>query len=131
VDNLSFYSAGFDRKIVIYDVSHHGDLKLIPSRIIKDAHDAAISTLVYGKDADNSWLITGGYDRMVKLWSLDGNLMQRFDGFAQIISSVCYVVPAQTLWVSASSPVPIVYDPRSGINVIMYLMLGFRFCPYR
>lgn len=37
--------------------------------------------------------------------------------FRQIISSVCYVVPSQTLWVSASSPVPIIYDPRSGINV--------------
>jgi WD40 repeat protein len=56
----------------------------VPSRCIKDAHDAAISTLVYGKDADNSWLITGSYDRMVKLWSLDGNLMQRFDGFSYI-----------------------------------------------
>lgn len=56
----------------------------MPSRCIKDAHDAAISTLVYGKDADNSWLITGSYDRMVKLWSLDGNLMQRFDGFSYI-----------------------------------------------
>jgi WD40 repeat protein len=112
-----FYSVGYDRKIIIYDVSHHGDLKLQPTRCIKDAHDAAISTLVYGKDADNSWLITGSFDRVVKLWSLDGNLMQRFDGFAQIISSVCYVVPSQTLWVSASSPVPIIYDPRSGINV--------------
>ncbi|KAI8908490.1 WD40-repeat-containing domain protein [Gorgonomyces haynaldii] len=112
-----FYSVGYDRKIVIYDVSHHGDLKLYPFRSIKDAHDAAISTLVYGKDADNSWLITGSFDRVVKLWSLDGNLMQRFDGFANIISSCCYVVPSQTLWVTANSSIPLVYDPRSGINV--------------
>ena len=77
-----FYSVGYDRKIVIYDVSHHGDLKLYPSRSIKEAHDGAITSLVYGKDADNSWLITGSVDRVVKLWSLDGNLMQRFDGFS-------------------------------------------------
>jgi WD40 repeat protein len=33
------------------------------------------------------------------------------------ISALCYVPPAQTLWISANSPSPIVYDPRSGINV--------------
>nr|KAJ3422640.1 hypothetical protein HK105_007194 [Polyrhizophydium stewartii] len=141
-----FYSAGYDRKIVIYDVPHHGDLKLRVSSTIKDAHDAAISCMVFGKDADNSWceLITGSFDRVVKLWSLDGNLMQRFDGFKQVkcsalqkitgeramyadrtrilahsdtISSLCYVVPTQTLWVTANSATPVVYDPRSGINV--------------
>jgi WD40 repeat protein len=73
--------------------------------------------MIYGKDADNSWLITGSIDRVVKLWSLDGNLIQRFDGFSDTISSLCYVPPTQTLWVTANSSTPIVYDPRSGINV--------------
>ncbi|KAI8837830.1 WD40-repeat-containing domain protein [Chytridium lagenaria] len=112
-----FYSAGYDRKLVIYDVPHHGDLRLRMSHCITNAHDAAISCMVFGKDADNSWLITGSFDRVVKLWSLDGNLLQRFDGFSDTITSVCYVLPTQTLWITASSPDPIVYDPRSGINV--------------
>ncbi|KAJ2997848.1 hypothetical protein HDV02_005118 [Globomyces sp. JEL0801] len=112
-----FYSAGYDRKIVIYDVPHHGDLKLRVASTIKDAHDASISCMIFGKDADNSWLITGSIDRVVKLWSLDGNLMQRFDGFNDTITSLCYVIPTQTLWVTANSPLPVVYDPRSGINV--------------
>ncbi|OAJ36383.1 hypothetical protein BDEG_20563 [Batrachochytrium dendrobatidis JEL423] len=112
-----FYSAGYDRKIIIYDVPHHGDLKLRVSSTIKEAHDAAISCMIFGKDADNSWLITGSFDRVVKLWSLDGNLMQRFDGFSDTITSLCYVVPTQTLWVTANSSIPVVYDPRSGINV--------------
>ncbi|KAJ3330631.1 DExD/H-box ATP-dependent RNA helicase dhh1 [Blyttiomyces sp. JEL0837] len=112
-----FYSAGYDRKIVIYDMPHHGDLKLEVANSISNAHDAAISCMVYGKDADNSWLITGSFDRVVKLWSLDGNLLQRFDGFIDTITSVCYVLPTQTLWITASSSAPIVYDPRSGINV--------------
>lgn len=51
-----FYSAGYDRKIVIYDVPHHGNLKLRVSNVLQNAHDAAISCMVYGKDADNnSW----------------------------------------------------------------------------
>ncbi|KAJ3139429.1 hypothetical protein HK101_003641 [Irineochytrium annulatum] len=112
-----FYSAGYDRKIVIYDIPHHGDLRLKVSHVVQNAHDAAISCMVYGKDADNSWLITGSFDRTVKLWSLDGNLLQRFDGFGDTITSVCYVLPTQTLWITASSTSPVVYDPRSGINV--------------
>ncbi|KAJ3051739.1 hypothetical protein HK097_007248 [Rhizophlyctis rosea] len=80
-----FYSAGYDRKIMIYDIPHHGDLKLRVAHVISNAHDAAISCMVYGKDQDNSWLITGSFDRMVKLWSLDGNLLQRFDGFRSMV----------------------------------------------
>ncbi|KAJ3043664.1 hypothetical protein HDV00_004437 [Rhizophlyctis rosea] len=102
---------------MIYDIPHHGDLKLRVSHVISNAHDAAISCMVYGKDQDNSWLITGSFDRMVKLWSLDGNLLQRFDGFSDTITSVCYVIPTQTLWVTAGSTIPIVFDPRSGVNV--------------
>lgn len=112
-----FYSAGYDRKIIIYDVPHHGDLKLRVTNVIKESHDASISCMVYGKDADNSWLMTGSIDRVVKLWSLDGNLIQRFDGFSDTISSLCYVLPTQTLWITANSQIPIVFDPRSGINV--------------
>lgn len=112
-----FYSAGYDRKIVIYDVPHHGDLKLKVSNTITNAHDAAISCMVFGKDADNNWLITGSFDRIVKLWSLDGNLLQRFDGFSDTITSICYVLPTQTLWIASNSSSPIVFDPRSGINV--------------
>ncbi|KAI8927284.1 quinon protein alcohol dehydrogenase-like superfamily [Entophlyctis helioformis] len=127
-----FYSAGYDRKIIIYDVPHHGDLKLRVSSTIRDAHDAAISCMVFGKDADNSWLITGSFDRVVKLWSLDGNLMQRFDGFNDTISSLCYVVPTQTLWVTASSVTPVVSDfvrtdderfhPAGGTFAFKYLL---------
>ncbi|KAJ1338995.1 hypothetical protein BSLG_006134 [Batrachochytrium salamandrivorans] len=113
-----FYSAGYDRKIVIYDVPHNGDLRLKVSNTIKEAHDAAISCMISGKDADNNWLITGSFDRVVKLWSLDGNLIQRFDGFSDTISSLCYVVPTQTLWVTANSAIPVIYDPRSGVNYL-------------
>ncbi len=65
----------------MYDSPHHGDSKLRVIHSISNAHDAAIQCMVYGKDADNSWIITGGFDRVVKLWSLDGKCLQRFDGF--------------------------------------------------
>jgi WD40 repeat protein len=58
-----------------------GDLHLRIIANIATAHDAAIQCMVYGKDADNSWIITGSFDHVVKLWSLDGKCLQRFDGF--------------------------------------------------
>ncbi|KAI8996698.1 quinon protein alcohol dehydrogenase-like superfamily [Gaertneriomyces semiglobifer] len=138
-----FYSAGYDQKIVIYDIPHHGNLKLRVSNVISNAHHAAISCMIYGKDADNSWynvlvpfiacwkthkapnrLITGSFDRSVRLWSLDGNLLQRFEGLSDTITSLCYVLPTQTLWIAANSHSPIVYDPRSGVNVSDFVRLG-------
>ncbi|KAJ3091362.1 hypothetical protein HK102_000820 [Quaeritorhiza haematococci] len=112
-----FYSAGYDRKIIIYEISHHGDLKLRAANVIHNAHDAAITCMTYGKDADNSWLITGSHDRTVKLWSLDGSLLQRYDGFGDTITAAIYIVPTKTLWITANTSAPIIYDPRSGINV--------------
>ncbi|TPX61874.1 hypothetical protein PhCBS80983_g00825 [Powellomyces hirtus] len=119
-----FYSAGYDRKLVIYDIPHHGHLKLRVSYVLPEAHDAAISCMIYGKDADNSWLITGSFDCSVKLWSLDGNLLQRFDGLSDTVTSLCYVLPTQTLWITANSHAPIVYDPKSGINVSDFVRTG-------
>ena len=50
-----YYSGGYDRKIVIYDIPHHGDLRLKVIKVIKDAHEAAITCMIFGKDGDNSW----------------------------------------------------------------------------
>jgi hypothetical protein len=33
------------------------------------------------------------------------------------ITALAYVAPTQTLWITANSPAPIVFDPRSGVNV--------------
>jgi hypothetical protein len=34
---------------------HHGHRKVDVASVINAAHDAAISAMVYSKDADNSW----------------------------------------------------------------------------
>lgn len=50
-----FYTAGYDRRIVIYDSPHVGAMKLRTIHVITNAHDAGISAMVFGKDADNQW----------------------------------------------------------------------------
>ncbi|KAL7748482.1 SCF-dependent proteasomal ubiquitin-dependent protein catabolic process [Sorochytrium milnesiophthora] len=117
-----FYSVGYDKKLVIYDSLPHA-LKMQVVKRIYNAHDAAISYMSYGKDADNAWIITGSFDRVVKMWSLDGHCLQRFDGFSAPVSGLCYISPTQTLWVAASTCLPIAYDPKSGINVTDFMGL--------
>lgn len=34
---------------------HHADRRVNVASVIVSAHDAAISTMIYAKDADNSW----------------------------------------------------------------------------
>jgi hypothetical protein len=34
---------------------HHGERRVDVSSVICNAHDAAISAMIYAKDADNSW----------------------------------------------------------------------------
>ncbi|KAI9189142.1 hypothetical protein H9P43_000570 [Blastocladiella emersonii ATCC 22665] len=111
-----FYSGGFDQRLVIYESLPHG-LRVQVVTSIANAHDAGITCMTYAKDAENAWLITGSFDRCVKLWSLDGNCLQRFDGFLDTITGLAYVPPIQTLWISCNSLFPIFLDPRSGVNI--------------
>lgn len=80
--DLIVSSRRYDRKLNIYEMPYHGNVKLRPVHTVHNAHEAAITCLVYGKDAENSWLISGSFDRTVKLWSMDGSLLQKFDGFS-------------------------------------------------
>ncbi|KAI9223453.1 quinon protein alcohol dehydrogenase-like superfamily [Blastocladiella britannica] len=111
-----FFSGGYDRKIVIYESPSHG-AKVHVVQTIHEAHEAGITCMTYAKDAENAWLMTGSFDRTVKLWSLDGNCLQKFDGFLDTITGICYVPPIQTLWITSNSLFPMFLDPRSGVNI--------------
>ncbi|KAJ3362845.1 hypothetical protein GGF32_005246 [Allomyces javanicus] len=111
-----FYSGGFDRRLIIYESMPHG-LQVQVLVMVNDAHDAGITCMEYAKDAENAWIITGSFDRTVKLWSLDGNCLQRFDGFLDSITGLAYVPPVSTLWIACNSLFPVFLDPRSGLNI--------------
>ncbi|XP_041369826.1 uncharacterized WD repeat-containing protein all2124-like [Gigantopelta aegis] len=112
------YSAGYDRKLVIYDSSYTGDNGLEPIFINPQAHEAGISCLVLGRDAENSmWILTGSFDKTVKIWSIDGKLVHRLDNFISSVSGVCYVPLNTTIWVAGGLTNAVLYDPKSGENV--------------
>ncbi|KAJ8034301.1 Nuclear distribution protein nudF [Holothuria leucospilota] len=113
------YSAGYDQRLIIYDSSsypgHRGISKVFCN---PKAHEAGICCLSLVRDTDNNtWLITGSFDKVVKIWSVDGKLTHRLDGFLSTISDIVYVPNIKTVWIASGSPVASVYDPKSGENV--------------
>ncbi|XP_030834052.1 uncharacterized protein LOC752732 [Strongylocentrotus purpuratus] len=118
------YSAGFDQKLIIYDSSSYpGNRGLNPVFCNPKAHEAGISCLVLIRDSENNtWLVTGSFDKVVKIWSQDGKLTHRLDGFLGTINDLCYVPKNKTLWISSgTSPVAALYDPKCGENVSEFI----------
>ncbi|XP_046853532.1 uncharacterized WD repeat-containing protein alr3466-like [Xenia sp. Carnegie-2017] len=113
------YSAGFDRSIIVYEsLSYPGAKGIKMATCIKDAHDAGITCLSVTRDSDNNtWLSSGSFDKTVKLWTPDGQMIHKFDGFSSVITGLVYVRPANTIWVTAGTTEAAMYDPKSGENV--------------
>ena len=99
-------------------------------------HEGTISAACY--DHTTETLITGGFDRKVRLWNLDGRALGEIasqipKGFADAIRTLCIVPGGATghqggeaeggggggshLWLSAADAIPQVYDVRSRTRV--------------
>ncbi|XP_071806782.1 uncharacterized protein [Asterias amurensis] len=117
------FSAGFDCKLIIYDSSSYpGNKGLNPVFCNPKAHDAGISCLALVKDTENNTLlVTGSFDKVVKIWSQDGKLTHRLDGFVSTITDLCYSPKNKTLWVASGLPTATLYDPKSGENVTDFI----------
>ncbi|XP_059165911.1 uncharacterized WD repeat-containing protein alr3466-like [Physella acuta] len=111
------YSAGYDQRLIIYDSSYTGDNSLIPvfNNVI---HDAGIACMVLAKDNENNiWLLTGSFDKTMKIWSLDGKLIHKLDSFLSTVSGICYIPRNKTIWAAGGTYHANMYDPKSGDNV--------------
>ena len=67
-------------------------------------------------------LVTGSFDKVIKIWSQDGKLTHRLDGFVTTITDICYSPKNKTLWVASGLPTATLYDPKSGENVIIFVI---------
>ncbi|XP_048399743.1 uncharacterized protein LOC125458492 isoform X2 [Stegostoma tigrinum] len=68
-----------------------------------------IDTRIY-----SAGLITGSFDKSVRVWSQDGQLIMKLPHFAQFISSLCFVPCVNSVWICSGPPTPSVFDPSSG-----------------
>lgn len=118
------YSGGHDQKFIVYDstFSYKGNKSLSLVAKINKAHDAGIICMCLARDSDNNtWVLTGAFDKVVKVWSQDGQVMHKFDGFSAAVTGVCYVRPTRTIWVAAGTQEANMYDPKSGENVTDFI----------
>jgi len=143
-DSGKLFSVGYDRSLAIWDTDHApstakigenkkgkkkgafgeelrqmGESSLKKTGGKENCHEGAISAVTY--DNDNNWVITGSFDRTVKIWAGDGKQVNKIDGFSDTLTGLCYVPATRTLWMSANSAHPIIYDPRSATDITGYL----------
>ena len=68
-------------------------------------------------------ILTGSFDKTVKIWTADGKPIHKLDNFISTVSGICYVVRSKTVWVAAGTSYASLFDPKSGDNVSPEILL--------
>jgi len=68
-----------------------------------------------------SRIVTGSFDKTVRIWSTDGKLVHRLDGFLTTVTGLCYVPRNKTIWAAGGYSYASLFDPKSGDNVSLLL----------
>ena len=110
------YSAGYDGAFVIYDCQFTGNESVVKYLKNRRAHDAGISCLSVEKDPfeKNIWVLTGGFDKCLKIWTGDGKIIHKFEGFLTGVTGLSYLPKNKTVCCVAGSNITFIYDPKSG-----------------
>ncbi|XP_041050343.1 uncharacterized protein LOC121281462 [Carcharodon carcharias] len=110
------YSAGYDKKLIIYNTSSYPNSKTLQVVYCNpSAHDAGITNLMVVREYESTrWLMTGSFDKSVKVWSQDGQLIMKLPYFARFISSLCFVPCVNSVWICSGVLSPSIFDPSSG-----------------
>ena len=96
-------------------------LKLVGTPVV--CHDGAISAVAF--DPDNNWVVTGSFDRQVKIWAGDSKkpvaVIDEKNGIDDTVTGLAYCPATRTLWIASNSASPMIYDPRSATDITPYL----------
>ncbi|KAF5400056.1 hypothetical protein PHET_06661 [Paragonimus heterotremus] len=112
------FSAGFDKRLVVFDTSGTTEQAVIQCTVVRDAHAGIISCLVGAQNAENQFLlISGSFDRSIKLWSEEGQLVHALRCFNQPITSIAYIPVTNTFWVAAVETAIKVFEIQTCIEV--------------
>ena len=113
------YSTGYDGALVIYDCQFTGTESAVKYMKNARAHEAGISCLSVEKDLSENtiWIFTGSFDKSLKVWTGDGKIVHKFDGFLGGVTGLSYLPKNKTICCVAGSNVASIYDPKSGEEV--------------
>ncbi|XP_063680480.1 uncharacterized WD repeat-containing protein all2124-like isoform X2 [Bolinopsis microptera] len=118
------YTASFDRALIMYETSSYpSDHTLHVISAFRQAHAAAITCLTIIRDSEsNTWqILSGSFDRSVKIWTQDIQLIHKIEGLSGTITSICYIPLTKVLWVLCGSQDVSMFDPKSGENITEYV----------
>ncbi|XP_043925379.1 vegetative incompatibility protein HET-E-1-like [Protopterus annectens] len=109
------YTAGYDRHLIIFETSSYPQSQALTVVSCNPrAHDAGITDMLLVRERDNTRLLTGSFDKTVRVWSQDGQMVQKLSIFSNVITGLCYVPPTGLVWIASGDPHPAVFDAKSG-----------------
>ncbi|CAH8828644.1 unnamed protein product [Trichobilharzia szidati] len=113
------FSGGFDGQIIVYDTS--GKLDLTTRILVKipRAHNGIISCLVKAHSVQNqqNLVISGSFDRYVKVWNDEGQLMYTVENFNNPIISIAHIPTTDTFWVTSGGCQARIFDVQTAEDV--------------
>ena len=78
-------SVGNDYALNVYRI----DQKYHSLFSIESAHHCVIPCVTFGHASSNSMIFTGGWDHVIKVWNLDGELVKELQGHLERITDLC------------------------------------------
>ncbi|KAI3386212.1 hypothetical protein SNEBB_010838 [Seison nebaliae] len=111
------YTGGYDGKFCIYLYHMINDelkVQLIAAQSL--AHQAGICCLCtrFDRLQNTTFLITGGFDKCVKVWNSEGKYVFSVENFPNAVSSIIHISPPNVFWASCGGSLPHIIDVRTG-----------------
>ena len=106
------YTSGYDRTIVVHESERGDNDKKVT---YSQCHSAAICSSTI--DTDNNWIITGGYEGAVKIFSQEGRCLDSFQTSTHPITSLVFLPTLKQYWAAGKGAKIRVYDPRTPANI--------------
>ncbi|XP_033909027.2 uncharacterized WD repeat-containing protein alr3466-like isoform X2 [Acipenser ruthenus] len=104
---------GFAGRVTVYPLDEKKGIRTAKSSSDHRHSDIVSCIVCHDSQVYTAGLLTGSFDKTVRVWSQDGQLIQRLS-FSGVITGLCYVPCVNMVWIASEMPVATLYDPKSG-----------------
>ena len=107
-----FCTLGYDHAAQVYDLD---EPRYRRHQTVKKVHDAAVTAVGY--DSDSNRVITGSFDRRIKVWNIDTFKPQHtVHNLTDSPTGIVYIPSTHSFWVTVNHNMPMVFDSRDFLN---------------